>query len=159
MQIVIDIPDYVYCDIQAYKTIFSDKIEEVAKAIKYGTPLPKGHGNLIDGDKLLDSNGIIADSRKCHYIPMIDVYQAPTIIEADKAESEERMNATVTCKKCGKPLGVFDGNTCAECSKIDAIRQEIKQKYNDYKMRDDYEEAYGLEEALMIIDKHIGGTE
>ena len=40
---------------------------------------------------------------------------------------------------------------------IDAIRQEIEQKYNDYKMRDDYEEAYGLEEALMIIDQHMRG--
>lgn len=40
---------------------------------------------------------------------------------------------------------------------IDAIRQEIEQKYNDYKMRDDYEEAYGLEEALMIIDQYIRG--
>ena len=46
--------------------------------------LPEHHGRLIDADKLLDSDGIIADSRKCHYIPMIDVYQALTIIEADK---------------------------------------------------------------------------
>ena len=57
MQIVINIPDYVYCDIQAYKTIFSDKIEEVAKAIQNGTPLPKGHGDLVDRDEI--------DSRYC----------------------------------------------------------------------------------------------
>lgn len=40
---------------------------------------------------------------------------------------------------------------------LEQIRQEIEQKYNDYKMRDDYEEAYGLEEALMIIDRHMKG--
>ena len=49
---------------------------------------------------------------------------------------------------------VYDEPTACD---IDAIRQEIEQKYNDYKMRDDYEEAYGLEEALMIIDQHMRG--
>lgn len=78
MQIVIDIPDYVYCDIQAYKTIFPDKIEEVAKAIKYGTPLPKGHGRLIDADDIDN-----------HIVGGVDTRDCPTIIEADKAESEE----------------------------------------------------------------------
>lgn len=67
------------------------------------------------------------------------------------------MNATVTCEKCGKPLGVFDGNTCAECSKIDAIRQEIEELRNDHKMRDEYAEADGLLEALVIIDRHMKG--
>ena len=36
------------------------------------------------------------------------------------------MNATVMCEKCGKPLGVFDGNICADCSKIEQIRSEIE---------------------------------
>jgi len=57
------------------------------------------------------------------------------------------MNATVTCEKCGKPLGVFDGNTCADCSKIDAIRQEIEQ--SRYGLVND-----GLDLALKIIDKY-----
>lgn len=34
------------------------------------------------------------------------------------------MNATVTCEKCGKPLGVFDGNICTDCSKIEQIQAE-----------------------------------
>ena len=66
-----------------------ETIDMFLKAFNNGAPLPKGHGRLIDADKLLCSDGIIADSRKCHYIPMIDVYKAPTIIEADTESEEE----------------------------------------------------------------------
>jgi hypothetical protein len=47
----------------------------VINAIKNGTPLPKGHGRLIDEEYITDFEG--------HYITT----DAPTIIEADK-ESE-----------------------------------------------------------------------
>ena len=88
MQIVINIPNSLYANLKTIKhgSIASSRILE---CVKNGTPLPKSHGRLIDADKLLNSNGIIADSRKCHYIPMLDVYDAPTIIEADK-EGKER---------------------------------------------------------------------
>ena len=89
MQIVIDIPETAY-EYFAQGMRYTDDVEMAIIAIVDGTPLPKEHGRLIDADKLLGSDGIIADSRKCHYIPMIDVYQAPTIIEADKAESEDK---------------------------------------------------------------------
>lgn len=87
MQIVIDIPDYVYCDIQAYKTIFPDKIEEVAKAIKYGTPFPKGHGRLIDDSNLMTVTDYDGENEKT-YVPYSEIEDAPTIIEADKAGGE-----------------------------------------------------------------------
>lgn len=64
------------------------------------------------------------------------------------------MNATVTCEKCGKPLGVFDGNTCADCSKIDAIRAEIASHIGGCGFLND-----GLDLALEIIDKHMGDTQ
>ena len=79
VELVIKIPgeirkaifDGVYCGI-------SDK--RVYDAIKNGTPLPKGHGKLKDAD---------------HYIKMQWEHpdysltdDEPTIIEADKAESE-----------------------------------------------------------------------
>lgn len=83
MQIVIDIPDYVYCDIQAYKTIFSDKVEEVAKAIKYGTPLPKGHGRLIDAE-ILDLENLYRENDDCSFSIVYTKSEFPTIIEADK---------------------------------------------------------------------------
>ena len=84
MQIVIDIPKEMYNLILSEKYELNNGADYSARCVQNGIPLPKGHGRLIDADKLIDSDRIIADSRKCHYIPMIDVYQAPTIIEADK---------------------------------------------------------------------------
>ena len=62
------------------------------------------------------------------------------------------MNATVTCKKCGKPLGMFDGNTCAECSKIEQIRKEISEWKDDKVIHAERNEMVDI--ALEIIDKY-----
>lgn len=86
MQIVIDIQDYIYCDIQAYKTIFHDKIEEVAKAIQNGTPLPKGHGAIKDVSQIEIP---MCKDRTYERWVQVAINAAPTIIEADKAEIEE----------------------------------------------------------------------
>lgn len=88
MQIIIDIPEEKYTKLVMEEEHIRACGSYYPVMILDGTPLPKGHGRLIDADKLLDSDGIIADSRKCHYIPMIDVYQALTIIEADKEKEE-----------------------------------------------------------------------
>lgn len=48
----------------------------IADAIKNGTPLPQGHGRLIDADDIDN-----------HIIGHVDTRSCPTII---KAESEER---------------------------------------------------------------------
>ena len=82
MKIVIDIPE------EEYNAICKDYIAVHAcpfllgNAIKNGTPLPKGHARLKDVD---------------HYIKMEWEHpdysltdDEPTIIEADKAESEEQ---------------------------------------------------------------------
>ena len=58
MKIVIDIPEDVYTrlfdnGIQDNE-ISTDDICEMARSIRLGTPLPKGHGDLIDKDRLLD---------------------------------------------------------------------------------------------------------
>ena len=66
------------------------------------------------------------------------------------------MNATVTCEKCGKPLGVFDGNTCADCSKIDAIRQEIEERRKRRSNRSPLIDGTYLD-CLQIIDQHMNG--
>ncbi len=61
------------------------------EAILNGTPLPKGHGRLIDVDEL-DITAITTDDYSGNEMLDIvlkeDVDDAPTIIEADKAESE-----------------------------------------------------------------------
>jgi uncharacterized Zn finger protein (UPF0148 family) len=62
------------------------------------------------------------------------------------------MNATVTCEKCGKPLGVFDGNTCADCSKIEQIRKEISEWKDDKVIHAERNEMVDI--ALEIIDKY-----
>lgn len=61
---------------------------EFVSAILNGIPLPKGHGRLIDRDKLeLDTEWDDYYDGFTSYSEM-QIRVAPTIIEADKAESE-----------------------------------------------------------------------
>ena len=82
MQIVIDINENVYTRLFDNGTDFydTDDILAMAKAIRKGLPLPKGHGRLIDVSEYYD--GSFNDARE-----FLD--NATTIIEADKAESED----------------------------------------------------------------------
>lgn len=85
MQIVIDIDEGIMQGIIEGK---GDKPRDIVRsfqatiagAIKNGTPLPKGHGRLIDADAVLSDP--FGDTYK-------DIEVAETIIEADKSESEE----------------------------------------------------------------------
>ena len=91
MQIVIDIPEDIYEHWRTMKSIISEYhnykeyMSKVHAAIADGTPLPKGHGRLIDADALSDY---------VHYTEPTPLYpyisgalnNAPTIIEADKEE-------------------------------------------------------------------------
>lgn len=84
MQIVIDINDNEYLGIKNYPdNITSYPVTiHLYEAVRNGTPLPKGHGRLIDADMLL----INTDSTdKCHppIITTLDVRYASTIIEAE----------------------------------------------------------------------------
>lgn len=80
MQIVIDIPE------REYEEIISSEdcgLHTLTRAIANGTPLPKGHGRLIDADELKkhkyhDSN------RYENAVAVAQIDYAPTIIEADK---------------------------------------------------------------------------
>ena len=53
--------------------------------IKKGTPLPKGHGRLIDAERYRNE---MLDSREFNFFKTLDIQ--PTIIEADKEESEDK---------------------------------------------------------------------
>lgn len=91
MQIVIDIPKDIIESAKSSPNYYPTyHFEKIWRAIVNGTPLPKGHGRLIDVDKL-EPRDI---SPEAWYSPMwgfelVDIEDAPTIIEADKAESEE----------------------------------------------------------------------
>lgn len=85
MQIVINIPEKDYNNITPflqYEPINGGfNLFKVLEVIKNGTPLPKGHGRLIDADAL---------NRKdvnCANVPMNFIDTAPTIIEADNERS------------------------------------------------------------------------
>ena len=62
----------------SYMWVYGDTIYN---AIKNSTPLPKGHGRLIDADALWKKWVFDAIGKQ-------EIDEAPTIIEADKAEME-----------------------------------------------------------------------
>lgn len=91
MKLVIEIPEEEY---QTYinhtEAILDSSIplvhQDLLRAVINGTPLPKGHGRLIDCDRLqgvFQKNVIGANA----FNILFDM--APTIIEADKAGEEE----------------------------------------------------------------------
>lgn len=87
MQIVIDMPQKVYkaiCD----KNALGCDISDIKNIIRNGTPLPKGHGRLIDADEVIDNlfNSSLYDDDYYYSIAWHKVKDTPTIIEADKEE-------------------------------------------------------------------------
>ena len=83
MQIVIDIPEDTYQYVMNTGTYGHYRFNS-ARAIRNGIPLPKGHGRLIDADKLVywECNGdcdMCCDDDKCGMVK-----EAPTIIEGGK---------------------------------------------------------------------------
>jgi hypothetical protein len=86
VELVIKIPEEIYETLKndewlkAGKT-FVAKTLAVATAVVNGTPLPKGHGDLIDREELLK-----LPIDKANY-PSNYIKYAPTIIEKDKHEN------------------------------------------------------------------------
>lgn len=97
MKIIIDIDEenYKSCQTSEYvrKIIYCDLVY----AIRKGTILPKGHGRLIDADKLIKQLEMIANDEWNKQVgsskgleDAIDIVDdTPIIIEADNVESEE----------------------------------------------------------------------
>ena len=84
MQIVIDIPEYLYKLCQGHGDI-------VYKYIAKGTPLPKGHGELKDMGNLKYVFDLTKDNPIYSGKDIERAIKSMTaIIEADKAESEDK---------------------------------------------------------------------
>ena len=83
MQIVIDIPESILNTIQADEMISREQLAVLQVHILNGTPLPKGHGRLIDADKLWDSY----HNLDYDFYEALDL--ADAIIESDN-ESEDK---------------------------------------------------------------------
>ena len=82
-QIVINIPDetYEFCNKYGYDN------DIISQAVKNGILLPKGHGRLIDVDKLPISPIDITDlpyGKVLAVVLLEDIEKAPTAIKADK---------------------------------------------------------------------------
>ena len=92
MQIVIDIPEEKYQgivnmaeEILDASTFCSPRY--LYKAVLNGTPLPKGHGRLIDADAINIHDISPIYEMEVYGVTQDDIEYEPTIIEADK-ESE-----------------------------------------------------------------------
>lgn len=88
MRLVIDIPDSIY-----NRIVEEDLKGIMSNAIANGTPLPKGHGRLIDADALVYEHTIARSTDDGHNwnelcVTKDQIDDAPTIIEADKGEEE-----------------------------------------------------------------------
>ena len=88
MQIVINIPDLVYESIIVGAETSRD-VADVLFAIRQGTVLPKGHGDLIDKDKL---SHIYRQMSYCstapNFIWVSELMKVTPIIEADKEDKD-----------------------------------------------------------------------
>jgi hypothetical protein len=93
LELVIKIPEEDYIKISNSNPSYADDFN-LYYAIKNGTPLPKGHGRLIDADELKTlSYEVLVDTNNpnradglsaCNGLVEEDIDLAPTIIEADK---------------------------------------------------------------------------
>ena len=92
MQIVIDIPEEKFEYMVKHLGVMSSyNYDELFDAVIHGTPLPKGHGRLIDADVIDNNIYDLTRSMDLNYGQASEVIDnAPTIIEADKAESEDK---------------------------------------------------------------------
>jgi hypothetical protein len=97
MQIVIKIPEVYYEALRKTDRIVGGQrsgktlMSVIYDAVAVGTPLPKGHGRLIDVNDLLDRVELEDTDENREYnagsiITLEDVDFIPTIIEADKGE-------------------------------------------------------------------------
>ena len=84
MQIVIDVPDEDYKRIKDMPDAFNSLTSRAYKSIKNGTPLPKGHGRLIDADAINIHDVSPAYGMEVYGVTQDDIEYEPTIIEADK---------------------------------------------------------------------------
>ena len=93
MQIVIDIPKFIYDMTKAQKKVIDADVKIVGKAIVEGTVLPKGHGRLFILDEKVAKKYLTKFSFSLQdWISEVGISEATLkVIEADK-ESEEKEN-------------------------------------------------------------------
>lgn len=90
MQVVINIDDDVYKRALVYKDVqlasnSANDLSELITAVANGTPLPKGHGELVDKNDVVSVIlfSKLFDSARCSEVTET-LNNIPTIIEVDK---------------------------------------------------------------------------
>lgn len=93
IELVIKIPEEIYKKIKGAMLICGRRNNKtfgyiLFNAVINGTPIPQGHGRLIDADRLREE--MEKDVRRAmSFADLTDfVWLAPTIIEEDKGEEE-----------------------------------------------------------------------
>lgn len=91
MQIVINIKEATY-DAVCKRNMLPPDITDLMGATKNGASLPKRHGRLIDADELEECKEIMTtiSGESKYAVRMNDIRNMSTIIQADKAEREEK---------------------------------------------------------------------
>ena len=88
IELVINLPEEIVTNIRDYCGMSIADAKEalpiILNAIHNGTPLPKGHGRLIDGDALGEELHRYTEAPYQYALKVFN--DAPTIIEADKEE-------------------------------------------------------------------------
>lgn len=89
MQIVINVDNKLYEYFSKRRSMHDDgyfsHVGKLIKALRNGTPLPKGHGNLFDENDFEKRIAIMTESMDLGYGEIMDIIdEIPTIIEADK---------------------------------------------------------------------------
>lgn len=86
IELVIRIDKEEYNDVKYCGTIFDEDREYIVDAIKNGTPLPKGHGDLIDRQELIEFADSDYEDGEYHAVSISEIKYAKAIIKADKGE-------------------------------------------------------------------------
>lgn len=88
MKMVIDIPEGMLDELRTCKFPIQEAYR-LCVVIESGIPLPKGHGRLIDADKLQSRTRLYAPrENEGLLMRYADLQDAPTIIDADKETGE-----------------------------------------------------------------------
>ena len=94
MQIVIDIPERTYEQLKFLREQGFDGFETIIdKAVANGTPLPKGHGRVIDYGYVVDAIDDWINAEEYNYTNATDylrnrIRNVPTIIDAESEDKE-----------------------------------------------------------------------
>ena len=89
IELVIKIDEEDYENIKETGFNNNDQRNRIVEAIENGTPLPKGHGRLIDADelkKIIQKNDVMFMTG--FSVRICDINAAPTIIEANKEQKK-----------------------------------------------------------------------